>query len=774
MSSPAPHAIDIPEFFSGSSTFTDISTDIVVIKINDVYFHIKPELLYTAKNYHITVNFTMSENSIELFKAIIEENRDINEIFSRNKVRDADAAFTFYDLYTAIRLCELVGLREHSKQKLDNVFDLYSPTFNIKGVEYLYSIMLIRPSAVNWDKYFRYDAYPYSALVGALTLPEYRDNIKYRIKLIEFFENFDTRKIFEDSNDETQLACAKLKKQREEISEFFAVDPHDILAKNPAFMTFEPTILPDRMIEDLDVDLTESMWGCEVTGVKLPTAGQSSITNIDTFIERFDEYTHGLFKKSPNPEVEDGEEFPWQGVVIAGGSIMQMLRNDYRPRKNSDIDMFIVASDYKASQDILKKLIRWWSGPKTYFGIRSSVIYLYIEDIPRSFQIICTSTKTPYQLISRFDTSQIQCCFFQSEYYNSTKFPVWSFAENTIQRIKPSDSHRQGKIVLCTTEAIKTFNTGLAILNPVSYGGSNPKRLIKCLISGFNIKYNKEFCTTVTDIGLLYKSLATNPAYNETINELHTYWYPSTTIQNSEIEADKTKYYFGMIQKQNACTITTKDPLEVLNKTVLNGNFQVDYDSNAFNTFQMSTIRFINPRSQFRTYVCSNVGAVVLLSPYCKVIGVENLNGDLTINLRIEDQTFIDFINNIVEGTMLRIYTAQAPTKRILTGNCMTVNIAAGRVRMAELAEKSLLKNSKGEPLDIYENIVPEINLKFMFKIHVHVNNFLREVTLEAVRFVSEAVEVEETNADEDIDDKIPAETAVPISNPEFAEICHD
>jgi len=773
----------------------ELEDNVVIIRVNKHHFYVKKECLLSPKNYYINVNFSISDNAVTLFESAVGTT-DVNEIFKTNKnINNTDQKFNFYDLYTAIRICEILGVREYCKQKLDNVFDLYSNEFTVLGVEYLYPIYLMRPTAVNWNKYFRYDPNPYSALIGGLGISEYQDGIVHRIKMIEFFVNFNISQVFESSDDETQAKLTKLKKQRDDVNEFFLIDPHEVLENNPQFMTFKPVTYQDRMKTEIDDNVVESMWGCDVLGVKLPEPNTPSIVNMETFQQRFAEYSCGVFEKSPNPEIDDTESFPWEGVVIAGGSIMQMLRGNYRPRKNSDMDIFIIGPSYAKNQQTLKNLVRWFKGPKTYFGIRSSVIYIYIEDIERTFQIVCTSTKTVYELIGRFDTSQIQCCYFKSRAYDKNIIHEYTFAENTILDIKSycDRNYRTDPVVMCTVDALRTFNTGLTVLNPIAFRGSNPTRLIKSLISGFNIYYNQEFSTTVTDISKLYKNASTNPAWNDIINKLHTYWFPSTSIQT---ENNRDNYYFGMIQQTTNCTITTKDPAVVLGKAVLNGNFQVDYDASAFNTFHMASVRFVNPRSTFNTVVSSNMGPIVLTSPYCKILkfNVNHENDIIEINLNVEDAIFIDFIKNVIEGTMFRIFTPQRPTSNLLSeNNTLKLNISLNAVRNLIKNEKSIIKNSKGEPLDIYEDVTEGDRIKFLFKMSVIVKyNQKRFVELHVVRIIKEVngddnkSDNDNDDNDNDIDDKINIDDddndndkdgkkkhiaiTIPDSQPEFVE----
>ena len=96
-----------------------------------------------------------------------------------------------------------------------------------------------------------------------------------------------------------------------------------------------------------------------------------------------------------------------------------MLSTEYNAKVSmpSDLEMFIIGDTVDSMLLTVTKLMDWFAantGGKqlTYYSVNQSVVSIYIVDVNRKFQIISTNSKTPYDVINRFDMSHCQCSYY--------------------------------------------------------------------------------------------------------------------------------------------------------------------------------------------------------------------------------------------------------------------------------------------------------------------------------------------------------------------------
>lgn len=112
--------------------------------------------------------------------------------------------------------------------------------------------------------------------------------------------------------------------------------------------------------------------------------------NIDHFKSILFELSCGIIK----------EDLDWTNIIIAGGILLY-------PNERSDIDFWLYNLDDQTMQNKIKYLLNYFknqaNGQTLYYSQRNHVISIIIKNIPRVFQIICTSYENQFEVIKEFD-----------------------------------------------------------------------------------------------------------------------------------------------------------------------------------------------------------------------------------------------------------------------------------------------------------------------------------------------------------------------------------
>jgi len=151
--------------------------------------------------------------------------------------------------------------------------------------------------------------------------------------------------------------------------------------------------------------------------------------NDEEFIQKLGEFTFGLDKIIP---WEDGN------FVCSGGLLFDIITNKFS-HDLMDIDLFFYGS-IESKISTINKLLNNLDKNQYYYliGNNRSVIYIFIQGVPRIIQLIMTDKMDPESIINEFDLShvmsytdgeKIYCSKIALEYLNAkTKFQK----ENTI------------------------------------------------------------------------------------------------------------------------------------------------------------------------------------------------------------------------------------------------------------------------------------------------------------------------------------------------------
>lgn len=118
----------------------------------------------------------------------------------------------------------------------------------------------------------------------------------------------------------------------------------------------------------------------------------------DNFIQKLGQYTFGLDKV-----------IPWEesNFVFSGGLLYDIITNRF-DQELMDIDLFFYGDAYSKIKTI-NKLLDNLDKEQYYYliGYRGSVIYIFIQGIPRIIQLIMTNKLKPDQIINTFDLTHI-------------------------------------------------------------------------------------------------------------------------------------------------------------------------------------------------------------------------------------------------------------------------------------------------------------------------------------------------------------------------------
>lgn len=108
----------------------------------------------------------------------------------------------------------------------------------------------------------------------------------------------------------------------------------------------------------------------------------------------------------------------WSNMILAGGAVNRIIdtrisEQELEDCPESDLDLFILGNEDIQRQKVLD-LLEWFRskyGNKLYIGTNRSVMTLWITDVPRIVQIICSNGSNISTILFRFDLTHIQVAY---------------------------------------------------------------------------------------------------------------------------------------------------------------------------------------------------------------------------------------------------------------------------------------------------------------------------------------------------------------------------
>lgn len=602
------------------------------------------------------------------------------------------------DVLLFVRMAKYLGLSTESivdgfSGWVENVrwIDLWCP-------EYMYLVYLEAEELVDFRKFFRSGKNPFEMVKKAAGLAGVRANPETYIEMLIFFKNFKFELCFDENNAGVQSKIEALKKDREDTWETFLVNPHE------EFMQGYFKHTPNNY----------DVWSCEgISCVHTPEVGDVTLAPFNVAMDRVREFTHGLMDKPLN---NAADEFPFDNVVFAGGSISKLLAAVYNPKnaRQSDWDMFVCGKTFAERSKNFEAIINWFNTykpdrvSKTYYALRGSVTTVYVMDVARKFQIISSNRDNPYTEVDRFDLSHIQWCLWKGQFRG-------------------------------TPEACKAMKERVTRFSNI--GRLRTNRLIKALHCGYSIYKEASIIENHIDITQIIEPVIEDDKpvqsmqLQKLIRDLYGFYYPRSDDQMDDYEL--RQHILCMIEKDANANLVTDDPAFVLNNVTIGGNFDDGYEAISYNTFNISTV--INralARGVRNVTLRNKRGFIRLTTSILKVVNVISNDMGLEIIATPSEDEFRDFCG-ILEGPVYRMFNRNAVTQRIISdAGTLKFNMPRFRLDRQNVLGVSCLRNQRGMALNIEEELKPGDDVQVLFTIELVMFPEQKLVNLQPVKFV--------------------------------------
>lgn len=599
------------------------------------------------------------------------------------------------DVYTFLKLALTFGVSLVDVQNSLAGWTAADNWLNLRQPEYLYPIAQICSDLVDWKRFFREYTEPFDVVEAVMALPARIMPAVMLVNALRFFREFKLSSIFDAADDTTREKLQTLKAQRHKAMQKTLLNPYTPLFKE--YFVYTPT--------------AEPVWSCNgISSVKRPTPGEATIPPYDEFVTRLRQFTYGWLDKSPNPAMKDAK-FPWDNVVIAGGSVMQMLDPQFSPKKSSDVDLFIYGQTYEEKAKAFQDIVNWFKTDRTFYALVGSVLSIYLIDVQRKFQIINTNNKTVFEVIGRFDLTHIQ----------------WA-VQNVAGKYR----------VLATPGGFLAQREFVARFGCLER--SKTDRLVKALYRGRDIIKDAKVIQDVVDITGLIADVK-NPNLQRILRTFYAYYYPSFNCNPDELTPEeleeKIQHMEAMIANDSKAAFVTRDVNVAINNIVLNGNFTTDYEAMSFVNFRPETVVHIGvPRRNISAPIKDKNGTVRLMSGDLKVAAVIVDPEGVEIMVEVLDPLFAEHLR-ILETVVFRMFNHNAVTAHIVNQDGK-MRIFISRFKMdAQLAkERTILKSKKGESLNIEEDLAEGDVIQLVYSMVAVCNRDSRYMEIKTIKVI--------------------------------------
>ena len=465
----------------------------------------------------------------------------------------------------------------------------------LADIEYAWLASTLCENVVDWPVFFVKRADAYDILARALRLDVMTQVSK--LAMITLFSTFPLADCYIGRARENRDNIIKLEKIRSAAWQLFLLDPEEY----PDIWSPEPFVGP--------------VWSSKRPGADRPAR---VINDTQTVLKNLTEMTYGIIGGA-NHILGDAnnQSFPYDNVVIAGGSVSKLVSANYTPRNaaTSDIDLFICGETQESRSSTFLKLVAWFKSPRTYFAIIGSVVSVYIKDIPRKFQIISGQHQNPYEILDGFDLSHVCWCIWNSRVYGTV---------NAFNALKTR-----------TTQMIRFHNI-------------KQIRMLKALASGYDVVIDAitlEKCDCTRLIADWDKDYVQNMIADSMAN-----FFPTTQAQMDEV--DEMRYITANIRKHLNYDHVIVDTTDILKKVIIGGNFMTSYSPKMFSDIRLDKIDALNV-DRLRQSISIGRKAIRFMSDDVIVIGL-SIGPPIVIELQVS-QEFAQFCNTIDTRTAAQL-----------------------------------------------------------------------------------------------------------------------
>lgn len=437
--------------------------------------------------------------------------------------------------------------------------------------------------------------------------------------------------------------------------------------------------------------------------IYVPRFRENEHVILNDFLSFYNKYTYGLC-----------DEILLCGKIIHSGGSLYDIVTGYYNENVVDIDLFLYGSDIE-KKNTIKRIIEILNKKyKIYIICQYSIISIYIENIPRIIQLICTKERNANDIVNKFDFSHVKM------YYNGHK-------------------------VFASVGCIKSLETQMTMIKS-NLSFLKNIRIYKCLKRGLNISlkyklyFNKELYDALSNLD--YKNIIKH--YYKHNND----FYPKSNFTN----------------KENLFLLKNKDvdkDINICDRYYLNKtefiNFidkdSIDYNINFYRNKELKKLKFIKKNRSFNIFRFLPLRYKILLknvkilkvyehlpeyyprsryrSPYWNTsvfIGIKK-NTKLCNKLLHINKQINNFINNAHENK--QIYNFVDNAHEINLEYSIFINDEEiKRARLTEKQEKYYIIRSKNK-IDLYvkNNINVDLlifPILFNKRISVHLTDILK------------------------------------------------
>jgi hypothetical protein len=388
--------------------------------------------------------------------------------------------------------------------------------------------------------------------------------------------------------------------------------------------------------------------------------------------------------------------FPWSAACITGGFVEKVLSETITQCPYSDIDVWIIGENYaerkKNMDTVLNHIINVFGESKCYLINRRSVIDIYIEDIPRSVQIISNDRSTMYDIISTFDLSHCSHGYDNGTFY-------------------------------CTAESIESLKTRCT--KGVCISNTNPKRIIKAIMANYDVAeevYNlQEILAVLTDDkqikSIMYTIIAS--------------WYPTSS---PDVDPETRRLYNTamLVRDSNNEVVDIKTALL---SAVIGGCFNNNYAVTPFMKTNVTASMF-KSTGYYSKNLFENGQKLTIQSDTMVITSfkIDTLNAtDFTVILTADPSSkFREFLSALKEE-----YKAIWKSKTDIQMDNLLIKLNSKRINYLHGKNQSIVVSNTNEPLD-YNVLCAGVNVQITFTIATtrNANDFNKAFTFNIIKVV--------------------------------------
>lgn len=606
---------------------------------------------------------------------------------------------THLDVYVICKLCFDMGI---SEEQIIKSFNGWCSRPNWKKLEnpaYLYLIYKMCPDLVNWSNFFlnsiEMKLNPYMSMVKALELNEVMQNPDLYLEIMSFYQKFCINNIFDktDANTDIQRKILLAYKRDPAVNKKFTISPFSSILNG--YINYTPS--------------QDDQWSCDnITTHTRPKIGDSVICSKEEFLNRVQKSTtlpngSSFLEKAPSGLTGS---FPWENVIMAGGSISVLLndpnKNNIRPQ--SDFDFFIYGGETERIA-AAKRLFDWFATDQTtdvYYGIIGSVAHLYLVGFRHKIQIIITSYSSAYDVISHFDMSHIQSAF-------------------------------QGSDVICTAAAITTFRNRMTTFEYTKC--IRDDRLLKALLRGFNIKKDKYIVENHIDMTNIINDKE-NDRYKQLISKIHQHYFIRDERDMYNTDEEFYNVIIGNVAKDANTQVVTNKKMDAMRNLLMGGSMNVTYSCRNYTSLIPKSVDLKKKNQYQTTHRLSINGSAVkmMCNDATTVMAVNDSEDGITIVCKPSNE-FDDFLTKTLQGNVYSLFNpGKSITNQVIENSTFKLFIPKYKITNQTKFKTSILHDQYGSALNIEDELVPGDIIKFVFYIIMHTDNNKRCIEISPVR----------------------------------------